>query len=239
MKILPVSETALHLQYPREGKPQPCFLELDPRDGGTLSAAPDPEIGGSYPSDVGLGHILRWPIQALRAAAATALFVEVTPLAERVIAGYGTRWGGNNILATYSEDAREAGDAIERLCEMAGGEGASLVVWQATDWYGASGDNDDIRRELSITRATTNEELEALAKRELALAAPDVDVIAGLGAYLVRLRDGAPVVAEPPPEGSSTRSEEEAEEEITDEQDEGAGAVCAEALRDMTAQAAA
>ena len=208
MKILHVSATTLHLQYPREGSPQHCYVELDAREGGTLSAAPDPEIGGSYPGDVGLGHVNRWRIPALRAAAANALLAEVAPLAERMVAGYGTRWGGNNTVASYTEDAQAADDAIRALCDAAGGEGASLAVWQAADWYAATGNDDALRRELSITCSTTNEELEALAVRELALAAPDVDVIAGLGAFLTRLRDGAPALAEPPEDGDDETTDE-------------------------------
>ena len=57
-------------------------------------------------------------------------------------------------------------DAIEALCDGAGGgEEQKLVIWTAADWFRSSS-HHQLRQELGITHETTDAELKAIAARE-------------------------------------------------------------------------
>lgn len=179
----------LHHRYPRELRPQPCYVALD-CETGTLRAETDGEIGGAVPVRVWHKRVLRWKIPALKASVADELLAELVPLAERVVAGYSCEWDGHNNIGRYSDDAMSARDEIDDLRHKYDSDDtAALVVWEAADWYDAMG-AAEVVRELGITADTTDEQIEALAESELAKArADDVDDVEGLERYLTRLRD--------------------------------------------------
>lgn len=190
IQISEVRGTDLHLQYPGQHRPQSCFVELDCRDG-RLSAEADPEIGNASPVDVHHGHRQRWTIPTLRAKAANGLLVEIVPLAERVCCGYRSEWNGSNHVARFTDDATMAIEQIASLCDAAD-HGGALVVWTAADWFAVDGNLESQAKQLGITAATTDEELDAIAKRVLSAAkSDDVDEIDGLDEHLRRVRDAA------------------------------------------------
>ncbi len=196
--IATIGRTDLHLHYPGQTQCQPCHVAIDIRGDGELSAEADPEIGGAYPMAVGHGLVLRWTIPALRGDAANDLLQRLAPLAQRVVDGSSEGWDGSNRVGKLNDDARAAVEEIESICDAV--NGSEVVVWKAEDWYEPlasaklRGDARlaDIGRDLGITAATTDEELSALEDAEEAKAIGDgVDIIEGLGDYLVELRDAA------------------------------------------------
>lgn len=196
----PVVGTELHHRYPREQKPQRCFVELDLRTG-VLGAAYNPEVGGGEPMDVFHGHRVRWTIPALREAAANDLLAKIAPLAERMVDGYESIWNGNNNVAKLDESAQTAEEDIGVLCERAGDDEMSTVdTWQASEFFAVLGSPETQGHELGITAATTDEELKAIAARELANA-DDVDIIDGLDEHLVAVREAVRAAAVELPAG--------------------------------------
>ena len=164
--ITPVVGTDLHCTYSGQLHPQPCHVQLDMRSG-ALTAATDPEIGNAVPSAVWHGHVVRWNIEPLRADCANALLEDLASLAARMVAGYSSRWNGSNHVASLTDDAREAHDAIERLCDQAGHDDAArLHVWAAADWFAPLGTHSRCAAALGILAETTDEELDAIAERE-------------------------------------------------------------------------
>lgn len=190
IQISEVCGADLHLQYPGQHRPQSCFVELDCRNG-RLSAEANGEIGNAVPVDVHLGHIQRWTIPALRSKAANELLEEIAPLAAKVVRGYYSVWNGNNHAANFKLPAQKAIEAIEALCHGVDPDEA-LVVWAAADWFAVDGNLESQAKALGITAATTDEELDAIAKRVLSAAkSDDVDEIDGLDEHLRRVRDAA------------------------------------------------
>lgn len=186
--VTTVNGTELYYRYASENQAQDCYVELDARTG-ALRAESNGEIGNAVPQDVHYGHRMRWTIPALKADRANALLAEIAPLAQRIVAGYASRWDGNHEVAKLSKDASAAVDEIEALCDATAREDeAVLVTWTAADFFGVLGDRDAQAAELGITAESTDEDLKAIAHRELSNA-EGVDVIDGIGSYLERLRE--------------------------------------------------
>ena len=186
-----VSGEELYRRYPGQTQRQPCYVALDARTG-RLYAAHNPEVGNAVPMAVHHGHVQRWTIPALVADAANLLLDDVAPHAALVVAGYSSAWDGQNNVARFTPEAREAIEEIDSLCEaMREAEGVEIVVWDAADYFAAVGSHDTQRAELGIGAATTDENLDAIVTREAERAAADgIHVIDGLAAYLRGLRDG-------------------------------------------------
>jgi hypothetical protein len=162
----------LHLQYPREFKPQPCYIELDIQTG-NLTAEVNGVVGGAVPFPVWHGIVRRYRIPALSADNANVLLEDVAPLAQRVLDGATIEWDGNNHVGRLTEDAQDAEIDIEMLIDRIEPE-AHLQVWDVADWLGQNGD-----RELGISVASTPEELAALAAEIESDAAADGIVLNG------------------------------------------------------------
>ena len=193
MMIKKVEGCELYRRFPQQTKAQRCYVELDARDGGSLSAEYNPEIGNAVPFAVHYGNVLRFSIPALRADAATCLLAEIAPLAERVVAGYSAQvdWNGNP-MGKFDTDAAEAISEIEDLCDRAGGEGEEIVIWDASCYLGGLGSVAAQASELGITPDTTDEELATIAERVLKGAmVNDIDGIHGLEEHLEYLREVA------------------------------------------------
>jgi hypothetical protein len=188
--IAPVAGYAdLHQHYRGQTSPQPCHVSLA-CDTGTLTADFDGIIGSGVPSHVYHGRTLRWSIPCLTADAANALLDEVIPIAKRIVAGYSCEWDGNNHVGAYDDDAEAAREEMASLLDgREFSEGEKIEVWDACDWYGAIGGHDAQRRQIGITAATTDEELDAIETREDAAA--EARIIEGLRAHLDMLRDEA------------------------------------------------
>jgi hypothetical protein len=189
IKVVPVKGSELHQKYPNETDPQPVHVELDCRSG-TLRVSVDGEIGNAVPECVWHGHVQRWKVPALRAAAANKLLAEIRDDAERVVAGYEGRWDGSNEVASFDEDALAAREAIEVACDrLAEDDRASLVVYSASEWFSTLGNKSNQAHELGITGETTDEQLTEIARVEVEGAGSEVDAIEGINEYLAGLRE--------------------------------------------------
>lgn len=184
---------ALHHRYHGQSERQDCYIELDCQDG-ELTADYNAEIGNAVPMAVHHGHVRRYTIPCLKADAANALLDKIAPLAQRIVDGYSSEWDGNNHVADLDDDAQAAEAEIESLCDY-DYDVETVTVWQAEDWFAGVGGYDRQRAEMGITAATTDEELDAMTKREEAQATADeVDAIEGVRAHLEMLRATAPKV---------------------------------------------
>ncbi len=189
VKITKIEDpTELYCKYPGQTGPQPCFIELDPSTG-ALTAKYNPEVGNAVPASVYHGKVLRWSIPLMNAETVNALMEQVTPLAQRVCDGYSERWNGSNTVGKLTEDAEEASDKIDTICDR---EEDSLHVWEASEWYGSHSDAK-LAADLGITSATTDEELAVIVSGEETMAVTDggteCDKVEGIGEYLTRIRD--------------------------------------------------
>ena len=188
VEITEVSGSDLYHRYPGQTSPQDAYVSLD-CETGRLTAETNGEIGNAVPMRVRHGHVKRWSIAALKADAANALLEQIRPIAERVCEGYERVWDGNNHVAEFSADAETAISEIASLCERAD---EKLQVWDAADWLDGLGSRDTQRRELEITAATTDDQLNPIETRLISEARRDgIDEIEGLAKYLRRLRDEA------------------------------------------------
>ena len=170
----------LYLRYAGQTSPQPCYVELD-CEGETLSAEVDTAIGPGTPFRVWHGRAIRWSIPALTESAAEGMLLDLIPLAERICAGYSCAWDGSNNVGRYSEDARDAAEAIRDLCDRDWSEGETLSVWDAHDWYGSCGTGAQIARQVGLTAETTDAELDSIVESEESAASPhQIDGICGL-----------------------------------------------------------
>lgn len=113
---LPTSRDAYFRWYDGQACPQGAFLEIDPV-GKTLVADWNPEIGNAVSDAVFNGRILRYgfpctlPLRDVR-----ELVEEAAPYAARVVKGYSEEWDGGKAVGVLDDDAREAAEAIEALC---------------------------------------------------------------------------------------------------------------------------
>ena len=157
-------------KYPGQSDPQPCYVELDLRDG-VMLADWNSEIGNAIPFTVYHGHVQRYSIPSLTADAANALMQELLPLAERVVDGYKSVWNGNNNVARLTDDASEANDAIDDRCQQEFDGADVLEHVPADNWYNDF--SDDIADK-------TDEELEAIARDAGEAALKDGYVVEGM-----------------------------------------------------------
>jgi len=190
IQALADDSTELHLHYRGQTSPQRVWLSLH-CETGELCCYPDGEIGPSTPFDVYHGRRMRWGIPALRAEAANALMERVEGLAQEIVAGYETRFDGSNRVGRLNETARNAADAIASICFDLDSADA-IAIWEADEYFATQSDADNASS-LGISAATTDDEIDAIAARELvrALGADGVDDIVGIDDYLRGLRDRA------------------------------------------------
>lgn len=200
LTIAPVTAPAgLHRHYDGQSEPQPCYLELDLREG-TLRADWNAEVGNAVPFSVHYGLERRYPIPVLTAEAANRVMHELRPLAERILADWEEHWDGSNTTARLGNDARAAEQEItERLgldlgygdigADTQGFEEDDLVaVWDIDGAVNGSEVDDH-----GITADTSDERLEEIAAEITAslaeVSASGVAVVHGLDTYLAGLRD--------------------------------------------------
>lgn len=202
MNVDYLSGAELYCKYPRQSENQDCHVAIDCRSR-RLWAEYNPEIGNARPFEVYHGHVRRYTIPALREDAANALLDDLAELADRVCDGYESVWDGHNHVAKLDEDAQEAEEEIERLCDAQQDAQEDLVVWDAWEWYEASesGKTEVERRasmaeEFGITAETTDADLDRIEAAESKRASDDgVDLVDNLYGYLSDVRDACRAIA--------------------------------------------
>ena len=129
MKIIERTETLYH-RYPQQTNPQPVCIEINP-EAGTIAAEVNAEIGNAVPTDVWHNRILRYTLNnILTIKAINELMAQILPLAERITAGHTEKWDGNNYVGKLDDDAQEASNEIERICDDIGDNPTDLqLVW--------------------------------------------------------------------------------------------------------------
>lgn len=178
----------VYSRYPREIRPQPAYLEIDPQER-TVTADYSGEIGNAVPASVWHGVILRVPIPSdvLRSALCHYLEQpETLALLRTVIDGHEVRLDRQSnhvgVLDGGNENGGPAGDALVRL-EWELAELETGQVCQAGDWieYGDS---------CGITAATTDEQLAAIKAELQSIADRDgIHMVEGLDDELERIRE--------------------------------------------------
>jgi hypothetical protein len=165
------SEYSLYCHYYCQTQRQECHIELDCANG-ILSAGYNSEIGTAIPNSVYHGHDQRFGIDLVRGSTVNRLMEKIVPLAERVVAGYESRWDGNNYVARFTDDAQEAIDAISERCMEEEGD---IEVWDAwewldevTSWDGTS--SVEIEDVGKVTATTTDDELSEMEAKIDAMA---------------------------------------------------------------------
>ena len=183
--------TDLYRKYPQQCEAQDCYVELDCRQE-VLSADYNAEIGNGVPMSVWHGNDQRWGIACLNADAANRLLDEITPLAERVCAGYTCEWDGSNNVASFDTDATAAIEDIAELCRLTDESYAEdrCIVYTAREWFGQEPDAYTVKA-LGIKLDSTNEEISKIASLTLEDALDEglADDIEGIEEYLLELRD--------------------------------------------------
>jgi hypothetical protein len=189
IEISKVVGIELYRRYPGHAHPQLAYVELNCERRRLfamfVSNELDPEVPRTY------GDVIRWEIPVLHAAPANALLAEIVPFAERVCEG--CLWNEHLGLYEVSDDAQEAEETIENLCNRAGvNDGDKIEAWDAVHWYSGIGNRDAQREELGITAETTNSELDEIEKRQnLHAAQVWITIIEDHQEYLAGLRDEA------------------------------------------------
>ena len=190
IKITPVTGLELYVKLSGQNGPQACYVELDARNGGSLSASANPGIGNAVPMSVHAAHVMRFSIPALKPDAANALLLDLEPTARIVVAGYEPASDDHgNLVGGYDSRAMDALERIRERCDRFddGIEETAIQVWEAVDWFAGSG--IALARGLGITATTTDAELEAIEKTEMDGARGEgIDILVGLHAYLKKLR---------------------------------------------------
>lgn len=160
MKIKTVCKTdedgifPVYAKYKNQTESQSAFVELDLKNK-LLSADYSSNIGSTIPMYVYHRHAIRFPILSQTTKdTINDLLDEIEPLANRVLGGYESVWNGNNYVGKFTDDAADAIEIIERICE----DIPSRDVYERCDvydWY--QWVEDDIK--IKIKTAETAEEI--------------------------------------------------------------------------------
>lgn len=182
----------LYHQYSGQSEPQPVYVSLDCRDGGSVDIDWDGEVGNGVSSDVWHGHTQRWPVYVYDGGAISEIVEEMRPQLERVVAGYTTQWDGNNCVAKFTDDATEAYKNIQAGLDQLE-EYDNTEVYQADDYLQYAISRHIIEGYIEIdgvgkiTAETTDDELDAMVEPAVAHTDHNVHVVGALE-YLTDLR---------------------------------------------------
>lgn len=138
----------------------------------------------AVPMRVWHGFIREWEIPVTADAKALSEAInagQLDALLTRIIEGSETVWDGNNHVRRYGEDAAQAAEEVEKWFQ--GWEGTlEGGLWDSGDWFG------DYPPE-EVTADSTDDELDALAKRLEEEAEREGVVLAYTREYLAGLRE--------------------------------------------------
>jgi len=156
----------LYCQYSGQSGPQPALLCLNLDDG---------EVSASYRANIG-GQSMRafhnrdieWEIPTFRVDAFRRFIDSVRDDLQTIFDGATVEWNGNNYVGRLDDDARDAADRIEDACNDAMAQADPTDVWspwEAADWFAPTSLD-----ELGLSPASTDDEIEQVADREIKTA---------------------------------------------------------------------
>lgn len=156
----------LPIYYRRQGECQSAraLLHLDPEaDPPRLYLTTGRYQGDGTPVKEWHDRAYTWPVsEYLSASDCEWLLDRVAPLARRIVEGYGSHWDGGNYRGELTEDAREASQEIQWLCDETESDG-SMTVWEPGDWIADSDLLDLIRPVETLYAACRRITREAIA----------------------------------------------------------------------------
>lgn len=125
----------LYHKYPRQCGPQPALIELDCRGEGRLSAG---WVAERNATSMYVWHrmAVEWSISpSMSRGSILELFdsEEFLACCDRILAGFETRYDGNNYVGVYDEDAQIAIEEISDLIDDAV-DAVDAQVWDAEEW---------------------------------------------------------------------------------------------------------
>ena len=109
-----VGRNDVYCRYDSQNRPQPHYVYLN-LETGTLGAEYNPNAGGNVRSfAVWYGHIRWWFLDvSYEPSEINELLYEIKNFAEVVAEGYESKYDGNNYIATFDDEAKEALEKIE------------------------------------------------------------------------------------------------------------------------------
>jgi len=160
-------DSELFCHYSGQSGPQPVFLCLDCDDG---------EVSGAYWANIGVGQSWRafhnrdieWKIPAFRVDAFRRFVDSLRDDLQAVFDGSTVEWNGSNYVGRLDDDAIDAADRIEAACNDAIAQADPSDVWspwEAADWFAPTS-----LKELGLSPASTDDEIEQVADREIETA---------------------------------------------------------------------
>jgi hypothetical protein len=179
-------------KYSGQHQPQPAFLEFEPADGTArfgVNGNPGPSYG--VPFDVWHGVTRRYSVQPYISRDGLAELAEAaSPLLQRIADGYSSRWDGSNFKGRLTDDATEAEEELEALCERISEE-SRVDIHDAGEWlYGSGSSAETVAESVGVTARSTDAEIEEIATGLIGSAETDgVGLDGDVAALLRHLRD--------------------------------------------------
>lgn len=129
----------LYVRYDQQTQPQKSYIELD-CETGEMIADYNGEIGNAVPESVWHNRRLRWYFPSPPTAkTANKIMEQITPLAQRVLAGYDTDYDNQtNRQGHLADDAQRAADKIGEILTDSTDEKNSVNAISAEDWLAES-----------------------------------------------------------------------------------------------------
>jgi hypothetical protein len=182
-----------------------CEITYDWRDGAVeFREVADHENGTPAWLYHGLGICFRLPEREYDAEEIVEEFrAEFGERLDALREGFEVVWDGHNHVGRFTEDddsgAQESRVEDEYILHRDVEEWeprCGVEVWNASDYYHGGLTTDQILRELGITAATTDEQLDTIAEDAQAAASVDRRKLSGLRAFVEAMRDVAQQEAE-------------------------------------------
>jgi hypothetical protein len=176
------TETELYSHRRGEIEAQDCYVWIECEE--RRMGAEANESSG-VPEDVWHGHTQRFGLPGpVRGSVVDELLDRIESLAERICDGYTRTYDGNNYVAKFDDDAREALKEVESECDSVD-RGDCVCAWNAREWL----DNASAAT-LDITATTTDAQLdEMVSEIQSDAEGRGIDILEELSEYLHELRD--------------------------------------------------
>ena len=187
MIVIPVkNKLDLYQKFPGENKPQPCYIEFDPRLNRIIAEA-NPVLGNTISEDYANGKVFRYALPyPIYAEVATKLMESLLPQFKELANEFTMVWDGQKYVGKLTEKGTEINDNIlidveEHILDCYD----QINVYSAEEWF--TDPDAYVLEEISIN--TTDEEIIVIIEEELRIWSNSVDIIEGAEKYLKGIRD--------------------------------------------------